>query len=127
MDPSMFMLAPLSMTDAEYQLWRSGIPYTQQVLDELDYGEFNDTRLMPSLTAAVCVLPSHLFLFFDCIASHNDFHMGYLCQAGPIASAPINPPHLPWSTYFYGPSGFTCERTMGRNKNVVGYPFPEGT
>ena len=50
MDPPVFMLAPLSMTDVEYQLWRSGIPYTQWVSDELDYEEFNDTRLMPSLT-----------------------------------------------------------------------------
>ena len=28
MDPLVFMLAPLSMMDAEYQLWRSSIPYT---------------------------------------------------------------------------------------------------
>ena len=62
MDPPVFMLSPLSMTNAEYQLWRSGIPYTQRVLDELDYEEFNDTRLMTSLTLAVCVLP---FLFIS--------------------------------------------------------------
>lgn len=29
MDPLVFMLAPLYMTNAESQLWRSGIPYTQ--------------------------------------------------------------------------------------------------
>ena len=28
MDPPVFMFAPFSMTDIEYQLWRSGIPYT---------------------------------------------------------------------------------------------------
>jgi len=28
MDPPMFMFASFSMTDVEYQLWRSGIPYT---------------------------------------------------------------------------------------------------
>ena len=27
MDPPVFILASLSMTDAEYQLWRNGIPY----------------------------------------------------------------------------------------------------
>ena len=29
MDPLEFILTPLSMTDAKYQLWRSGILYTQ--------------------------------------------------------------------------------------------------
>ena len=29
MDPPSFMLTPLSMMDAEYQLWRNGIPYAQ--------------------------------------------------------------------------------------------------
>lgn len=36
-----------------------------------------------------------------CIASHNDVHMGHLCQASPIASAPFDPPHLPWLVYVY--------------------------
>ena len=58
MDPPVFMLAPLSMTDVEYQLRRSGIPYTKWVSDELDYEEFNDTCLMPSFTLAACALPS---------------------------------------------------------------------
>lgn len=30
------MLAMLSMANVEYQLWRSGIPYTQRVSNELD-------------------------------------------------------------------------------------------
>ena len=41
------MLAPLSMKDAEYQLWRNGIPYAKRVTNELDYDKFNNTRLMP--------------------------------------------------------------------------------
>ena len=77
--PLVFILALLSMTDAEYQLWRSSIPYTWQVSNKLDYEEFNDTRLMPSLTPMVCVLPSHSFPFFLYITSHNDVHMGYSC------------------------------------------------
>ena len=106
MDPLVFMLAPLSMMDAEYRLQRSGIPYTQQVTDELDYEEFNNTHLMPYLPLAVCVLLSHSFPFFLCIASHNDVHMGYLCQAGPTVGAPIDLPRLPWSIYVYGLDGF---------------------
>ena len=39
----LFILALLSMTDAEYQLWRSSIPYTRRVSNKLDYEEFNDT------------------------------------------------------------------------------------
>ena len=102
-------------------------PYTQRVSDELDYEEFNDTHLMTSLTLAVCVLPSHSFPLFLCIASHNDVHMGYSCQAGPTAGAPIDPPHLPWSVYVYGLDGFAHDRPVGRKTNVMGYPFLEGT
>lgn len=36
MDPPPFVLALLSITDAEYQLWRNGIPYAQQLVDDLD-------------------------------------------------------------------------------------------
>ena len=122
MDPSVFMLAPLSMTNAKYQLWRSGIPYTQQVSDELDYEEFNDTHLMPSLTPTVCVLPSYSFPFFLCIALLNDVHMGYSCQA-----APIDPPRLLWSVYVYGLNGFARECAIGCNTNVMGYSFLKGT
>ena len=113
--------------DVKYQLWRSGIPYTQWVSNELDYEEFNDTHLMPSLTLAVCVLPSHSFLFFLCITSYNDVHMGYSCQAGPIAGAPLDSPHLSWSVYVYGSDGFARGCAVGHNTNVMNYPFPKGT
>ena len=79
MDLLEFMLALLSMTNVKYHLWRSGIPYTQWVSNELDYEEFNNTRLMPSFTPAICVLPFHSFPFFFRIASHNDVHTGYSC------------------------------------------------
>ena len=127
MDPPMFMLTLMSMTDIEYQLWRNGIPYTQRVSDELDYEEFNDTCLMPSFTPAVSVLPSHSFPFFLCITSHNDVHMGYSCQVGPVAGAPINSPHLPWSIYVYGPNSFARKCPMCRNTNDMGYLFLKGT
>ena len=127
MDLLEFILAPLSMTNAKYHLWRSGIPYTQWVSNELDYEEFNNTRLMPSLTLAICVLPFHSFPFFFRIALHNDVHTGYSCQDGPIAGAPIEPPHLPWSVYVFGPGSFDRERVVGRNTNVMGYHIPKGT
>lgn len=49
--------------------------------------------------------------------------MGYLCQAGPAAGAPIDLSHLPWSVYVYGPDGFAHEHAVGRNTYVMGYPF----
>ena len=45
-DPPVFMLAPRSMTNAEYDLWGPGIPFTEQVMTELDYDEFSGTRLL---------------------------------------------------------------------------------
>ncbi|KAK9991437.1 hypothetical protein SO802_026422 [Lithocarpus litseifolius] len=39
----------------------------------------------------------------------------------------VDPPHLPWSVYNYGADGFAWERFLGRNPNVMGYPFPQGT
>lgn len=72
MDPSAFMLALLSMTDIEYQLWRNGIPYATWVTDELDYDELTDTCLMPFLTTIVCVLIRIIYFHFPCIASHED-------------------------------------------------------
>ena len=74
----------------------------------------------------VCVLPSHSFPFFLCIALHNDFHIGYSCQANSIASASIDLSHLPWSVYIYGPNGFASEHVVGRNIDVIGYSFPKG-
>ena len=75
----------------------------------------------------MCFLSSHLFPFFLCVASHDDVQMGHLYQASPAAGASINPSHLPWSVYVYYPDGFPREPTMGRNTNVMGYPFLEGT
>ena len=53
--------------------------------------------------------------------------MKHVCQEGPTANAIINPPCLPWSVYVYGPDGFARERHVGRNTNVIGYPFLKGT
>ena len=53
--------------------------------------------------------------------------MENLCQASPTTGAPIDLPHLPRSAYAYGPNGFTREIPVGRNTNVTGYPFLEGT
>ena len=53
MAPPEFMLTPHSMTNVEYNLWRSGIPYARRLLNGLDYEEFNINYLMPSLTAHV--------------------------------------------------------------------------
>ena len=36
MDPPLFMLATLSMTDAKYQLWRNDIPYAKRLVGDLD-------------------------------------------------------------------------------------------
>ena len=56
MDPPQFMLALLSMTNDEYQLWRSSIPYAEWLVDDLDYAKFSEIHLMPSLSAEVCIL-----------------------------------------------------------------------
>lgn len=71
----------------------------------------------------MCSPSSYLFRPFLCIASHNDVQMGYLCQAGPGAGAPIDLSHLPWSVYVYGPDGFAHEHAVGCNTYVMGYPF----
>ena len=53
MDPFEFMLSPHSMTNSKYNLWGSGVPYAEWLLEGLDYEEFNITRLMPSFTVQV--------------------------------------------------------------------------
>ena len=75
------MLALLSMTDAEYQLWRNVIPYAQRVTDELDYEEFNDTRLMPFLAPTVCALPFliHFIFSFALPGIHTSSWLCYWC------------------------------------------------
>ena len=34
---------------------------------------------------------------------------------------------LPWLIFGYGPDGFAWEHLVGRNSNVMGYPFLNGT
>ena len=51
MDPSQFMLAPFSMTDVEYRLWRDGILYVERLVDDLDYDELSKTPLTPFLSS----------------------------------------------------------------------------
>ena len=82
---------------------------------------------MPSPTPAICVLPFHLVPFFFHIASHNDVRTRYSCQDGPIASALIDPSHLPWLVFIYGPGGFDREHVVGHNTNVMCYHFLEDT
>ena len=53
MDPLEFMLAPCSMTDAEYNSWRNSISYAEWLLDGLDYKQFSITYLIPSLIVQV--------------------------------------------------------------------------
>ena len=78
MDPSKFMLALLSMTDDEYDMWRQGIPFAEQAMDELDYKEFNNTHLIPSLTTVVRVFPFLIFLLLFIFALLN-IQMEPLC------------------------------------------------
>ena len=54
MDSPAFMVAPLSMSDAMYQLWREGIAYAQRLLDDLDYDEFHKDHLMSPFPIGVC-------------------------------------------------------------------------
>lgn len=48
MDPLEFMLAPLSMTNVEYALWRPGVAYVNWHSKELDCEEFNCTLFSSS-------------------------------------------------------------------------------
>ena len=48
-------------------------------------------------------------------------------MAGLVVGGPIDLHHLPWLVYSYGSDGFAWEHPMGRNLNVIGYPFPQGT
>ncbi|KAL0004875.1 hypothetical protein SO802_012436 [Lithocarpus litseifolius] len=99
MDPPEVMLASLSMTNAEYALWSPGLAYVIPLREELYHDEFNPTCLMPSLTV----------------------------EDAPASSVPIDPPHLPWTVYAYGPDGFAKEGPVPCNTNVMGYPFLDGT
>ena len=128
-DPLMFMLTPRSMTNMEYGLWGPNFPFTNQVTDELDYDKFSGTHLMSSLTVLVCVLAPLIFFYQSSSAFLyiSNIQMKILCQEGPIVSALIDPPCLPWSVYAYSPNGFAREHPVGHNTNVTSYPFPKGT
>lgn len=41
-------------------------------------------------------------------------------------SAHIDPPHLPWLVYAYGPDGYAQECPVGHNTNVTVYTVPDG-
>ena len=70
LDLPQFMFAPLSMTNAEQHLWRSGIPDADRLVDDIDFAEFSETRLMPSLSAEVCIPSFSLSFLFSCIFLH---------------------------------------------------------
>ena len=67
MDPPKFMPAPLSMTNAEYYLWKDGIAYVDQILSDLDYDDFNKGHLMSPFPIEVCIfsLLSSLSLYLS--------------------------------------------------------------
>ena len=72
-DAPQFMLALLSMTNAEYQLWRAGIPYAKRLMDEMGYDEFSETRLMSFLIHKVCIIFYPFpFILLSCTFAHND-------------------------------------------------------
>ena len=52
------------MTEAEYNLWGSGVSYAERLLEGLDYEEFNITRFMPSLTIQVYAQSLFLLYFY---------------------------------------------------------------
>ena len=71
MDHPKFMLTPHSMTNAEYNLCRSGIPYSNRLLNGLDYEEFNITHLIPSPTIQVYAQPLLLLFLFLYLVCHG--------------------------------------------------------
>ena len=128
-DLSKFILTPLYMSNAEYVLWSPGMANVNRLKEELNYDEFNRTRPMPSLTVKVLLFLPILSIptLFFCILVHSDIQLKYLYQDAPIPSIPIDPFHLPWTIYAYGPDNFTKERPVPHNTNVMGYPFPNST
>ena len=72
MDPFEFMLAPHSLTNAEYNSWGSSVSYAKWLLEGLDYEEFNITRLMPSLNVQVHAQSLfHSFISFLFVITSN--------------------------------------------------------
>lgn len=56
MDPPAFMLASFSMFEAEYSICRVAIVYTDRLLKDQNYDEFNESCLMPPISTVVCTL-----------------------------------------------------------------------
>ena len=87
-DPLEFMFALHSMTNAEYNSWRSGISYTERFVEGLDYEEFNLTRLMPFFTVQVYVQTFVLLLsllsWFVRTTNAGNCNRGDLLQVSPL-------------------------------------------
>lgn len=62
MDPPEFMLASLSMIDAEYQMWKDGITCAKRLLGDLDYDDFSKGHLISPFPIGVCVFSFLSFL-----------------------------------------------------------------
>lgn len=64
------MLAPFSMINAEYQLWRGGIAYAKKLLGDLNYGDFSEDHLMSPFPIGVCTFsfPSFPSLYLAYLA-----------------------------------------------------------
>ncbi|KAK9991787.1 hypothetical protein SO802_026772 [Lithocarpus litseifolius] len=77
MDPPEFMLAAHSMTDAEYNSWGIGVSYAEWLLKELDYEEFNITRLMPSLAVQTVYAYDPDGFARECVVPRNPNVMGH--------------------------------------------------
>ena len=86
MNPPEFMLAPHSMTDAKYNLWGSGVSYAEQLLEGLEYEEYNITYLMPPSLFRYMLNLSFLFsLFFFSFLFFMTSNVGN-CNRGDLLS-----------------------------------------
>ena len=63
MNPLEFMLAPHSITDAEYNSWGNGVPYAKGLLKGLNYEEFNMPTLCLPLLFRYMLNPFFFFSF----------------------------------------------------------------
>ena len=89
-------------------------------------------RNSTSPTSCLPLLLRHMlnlffFFSFSFTLSIMAFNGGKLLQEDLTPSEPIDPPHLPWTVYAYGPDGFAREHAVPRNPNFIGNPFPQNT
>ena len=92
-------------------------------------------RVQRDSSYALPLCESMYSLFFTFLSptlhfsAHGDKQLWWLCQgaASPATVSFVGPPHLPWLVYAYGPDGFAREHPVGRNLNVMGYPFLAST